>query len=178
TLARLGQLSRTPRERRADPVPLRQIAEAYADLAERHDVASPRRIELLAISAAMWSLAGYQANSVTLAAAFQRDLQTYFSRGEGQVVETVTTAAPYRIAAVTGAVLHRDIDDVARLGAQAQAELRQLGAQLADAAADGRADQADLAVLAAYGLVGRAARQLSMPRSAGTRSRPRCAHAC
>src|SRR5690606_1577770 len=32
TLARLGQLTRTPRERRSDPRPLTEIAEAYADL--------------------------------------------------------------------------------------------------------------------------------------------------
>lgn len=58
TLARLGQLTRTPRERRADPGPLTEIAEAYADLSDRYEAAHPRRVELLAIAATMWSLVG------------------------------------------------------------------------------------------------------------------------
>ncbi|MFJ2629952.1 DEAD/DEAH box helicase [Streptomyces sp. NPDC087532] len=169
-LARMGQLTRTPRERRADPRPLTEIAEAYADLAERYETAHPRRIELLAIAATTWSLAGYQANSATLAVAFLNDVRTYFSLGEQQVVEAPTTAAPYRIAALTGAVLRRDIDAVARLGTQTADELPALGERLVGEAAEGRADQADAAVLAAYGLAGRAARSLAILWRTGNRA--------
>ncbi|WP_331718346.1 DEAD/DEAH box helicase [Streptomyces sp. NBC_00624] len=170
TLARLGQLTRTPRERRADPGPLTEIAEAYADLADRRPAGDPQRIELLAIAAMMWSLAGYQANSTALADVFVREVRTYFSLGEGQVNETPSTAAPYRIAALTGAVLQRNIDEVARLGAQARDELTALGRRLVGEAVEGRADHADAAVLAAYGLAGRAARSLTALWRSGDRT--------
>ncbi|MFG2563236.1 DEAD/DEAH box helicase [Streptomyces sp. NPDC048496] len=170
TLARLGQLTRTPRERRADPGPLPEIAEAYADLAERHEPGDPRRTELLAIAASMWSLAGYQANSHALATGYLHEVRAHFARGEGQVVESPTTAAPYRIAEVTGALLRRDIYEAARLGEQAREELVVLGHRLVDEAAEGRADQADAAVLAAYGLAGRAARSMAALWRLGDRS--------
>ncbi|MFE7854092.1 hypothetical protein [Streptomyces sp. NPDC057403] len=112
TLARLGQLTRTPRERRADPGLLTEIAEAYADLADRYEAAHSRRVELLAIAATMWSLAGYQANAATLAVAFTREARSVFALGGLEVFETPTTAAPYRIAELTGAVLRRDLDEV------------------------------------------------------------------
>ncbi|MFF3381322.1 DEAD/DEAH box helicase [Streptomyces sp. NPDC002680] len=174
-LARMGQLTRTPRERRADPGPLRAIAQAYADLAERYETADPQRVELLAIAATTWSLAGYQANSAALAASFRSEVRQYFAQGESQVIESETTSAPYRIAELTGAVLQRDIGDVARLGARAQNELPRLGQQLMAAAADGLADQSDAAVLAAYGLTGRAARSLAALWRLGDRAAGRAA---
>ncbi|MEU5797321.1 hypothetical protein ABZ800_27905 [Streptomyces sp. NPDC047813] len=67
-------------------------------------------MELLAIAATMWSLAGYQANASTLAAAFTDEVRRLFTRGEFGVAETPVTAAPYRIAELTGAVLRRDLD--------------------------------------------------------------------
>jgi RAD3-like DEAD/DEAH box helicase/helicase-like protein len=170
TLARLGQLTRTPRERRADPGALTEIAEAYADLADRYEAAHPRRVELLAIAATMWSLAGYQANASTLAAAFTREVRSLFARGELEVIEAPTTAAPYRIAELTGAVLRRDLDDVSRLGTQTADDLPGMGQRLIGEAAEGRADEADAAVLAAYGLAGRAARNLASLWRTGNRA--------
>ncbi|MEU0110666.1 DEAD/DEAH box helicase [Streptomyces sp. NPDC006251] len=175
TLARLGQLTRTPRERRADPGPLTEIAEAYADLADRYDAAHPQRIELLAIAATMWSLAGYQANASTLAAVFTREVRSLFGRGELEVIETPTTAAPYRIAELTGAILRRDLDAVAQLGEQAAEALPGMGQRLVAEAAGGRADEADAAVLAAYGLAGRAARNLALLWRTGNRDGGRAA---
>ncbi|MFB7782191.1 DEAD/DEAH box helicase [Streptomyces vinaceus] len=175
TLARLGQLTRTPRERRADPGPLTEIAEAYADLADRYEAANPRRVELLAIAATMWSLAGYQANASTLAATFTGEVRSLFARGEREVYEAPTTAAPYRIAELTGAVLRRDLDEVARLGAQAAVDLPALGQRLVGEASEGRADGADAAVLAAYGLAGRAARSLASLWLSGNRAAGRAA---
>lgn len=175
TLARLGQLTRTPRERRADPGPLAEIAEAYADLADRYEAAHPRRVELLATAATMWSLAGYQANATTLAAAFTREVRSLFARGELEVDETPTTAAPYRIAELTGAVLRRDLDQVSRLGQQSADDLPALGRRLVGETAEGRADIADAAVLAAYGLVGRAARHLVSLWRTGNRAAGRAA---
>ncbi|MFE4263402.1 DEAD/DEAH box helicase [Streptomyces sp. NPDC056883] len=160
SLARLGQLARTPRERRADPGPLPDIAQAYADLAAR--AGEPEaRIELLAISATMWGLAGYQANATAIARDFQQEVGELFTYGDIPGPDGLTAAAPYRIAAAAGAFLQRDIDAVAQLGAAAVSELPRLGRELTTALAAGRAEQADLAVLAAYGLVGRAARSLA-----------------
>ncbi|MEU4013418.1 DEAD/DEAH box helicase [Streptomyces pseudogriseolus] len=175
TLARLGQLTRTPRERRADPGPLTEIAEAYADLAERYDTAHPRRVELLVIAATMWSLAGYQANASTLAAAFTDEVRLLFTRGEVEVVQTPVTAAPYRIAELAGAVLRRDLDEVARLGQQSADDLPGLGRRLVGESAEGRADAVDAAVLAAYGLSGRAARNLALLWRTGNRAAGRAA---
>ncbi|WP_432163945.1 DEAD/DEAH box helicase [Streptomyces tendae] len=169
-LARLGQLTRAPRERRADPGPLTQIAEAYADLADRYDVGHPRRVELLAIASTMWSLAGYQANASTLATAFTGEARDLFARNELGGFEAPTTAAPYRIAELTGAILRRDLDEVSRLGAQAAEDLPALGQRLVGETAEGRADVADAAVLAAYGLAGRAARSLASLWRSGNRA--------
>ncbi|MGW3477958.1 DEAD/DEAH box helicase [Streptomyces althioticus] len=174
-LARLGQLTRTPRERRADPGPLTEIAEAYADLADRYATAHPRRVELLAVAATMWSLAGYQANAATLAAAFTREARALFARGENEVFETPTTAAPFRIAELTGAVLRRDLDEVSRLGQQTADDLPALGRRLLGETTEGQADVADAAVLATYGLTGRAARNLAILWRTGNRAAGRAA---
>ncbi|MFG2761619.1 hypothetical protein [Streptomyces wuyuanensis] len=174
SLARLGQLARTPRERRAEPGPLPDIAQAYADLAARADEPETR-IELLAISATMWSLAGYQANATAIARTFQQEVGELFSYGDMPDTDGLTAAAPFRIAEAAGAVLRRDIDTVARLGAAAASELPRLGRALTAAFAAGRAEQADLAVLAAYGLVGRAARSLATLWRTGDRTAGRAA---
>ncbi|WP_328486094.1 DEAD/DEAH box helicase [Streptomyces zaomyceticus] len=174
SIARLGQLARTPRERRAEPGPLPDIAQAYADLAARADEPETR-IELLAISATMWSLAGYQANATAVARTFQQEVGELFSYGDMPDTDGLTAAAPYRIAEAAGAVLRRDIDTVARLGAAAASELPHLGRALTAALAAGRAEQADLAVLAAYGLVGRSARSLAILWRTGDRAAGRAA---
>ncbi|MCA1221087.1 DEAD/DEAH box helicase [Streptomyces sp. 8L] len=174
-LARPGQLTRTPRKRRADPGPLTEIAEAYADLADRYETAHPRRVQLLAIAATMWSLAGYQANAATLATAFTREARSLFTRGENEVFETPTTAAPFRIAELTGAVLRRDLDEVSRLGQKTADDLPTLGRRLLGENAEGQADVADAAVLAAYGLTGRAARNLAILWRSGNRDAGRAA---
>ncbi|MET9694654.1 DEAD/DEAH box helicase [Streptomyces sp. NPDC006514] len=174
SLARLGQLARTPRDRRAKPGPLPDIAQAYADLAARSDDPEAR-IELLAISATMWSLAGYQANATAIARTFQQEVGELFAFGDMPDTDGLTAAAPYRIAEAAGAVLRRDIDTVARLGAAAASELPRLGRGLTTALAAGNAEQADLAVLAAYGLVGRSARSLATLWRTGDRTAGRAA---
>ncbi|MFE1907412.1 DEAD/DEAH box helicase [Streptomyces gardneri] len=174
SLARLGQLARTPRERRADPGPLPDIAQAYADLAARANTPETRT-ELLAISATTWSLAGYQANATAIARTFQQEVGELFSYGDMPDTNGLTTAAPYRIAEAAGAVLRRDIDTVARLGAAAANELPRLGRALTAELAAGNAEQADLAVLAAYGLVGRSARSLATLWRTGDRTAGRAA---
>ncbi|MFF5826027.1 DEAD/DEAH box helicase [[Kitasatospora] papulosa] len=174
SLARLGQLARTPRERRADPGPLPDIAQAYADLAERADEPETR-IELLAISATTWSLAGYQANATAIARIFQKETGQLFAYGDLPDTDALTAAAPYRIAEAAGAVLRRDIDTTARLGAATASELPRLGRALTAALTAGRAEQADLAVLAAYGLVGRSARSLATLWRTGDRTAGRAA---
>jgi superfamily II DNA/RNA helicase len=174
SLARLGQLARTPRERRADPGPLPDIAQAYADLAARANTPEAR-IELLAISATMWSLAGYQANATAIAHTFQQEVGNLFSYGDMPDTDALTAAAPFRIAEAAGAVLRRDIDTTARLGAAAASELPRLGRALTAQLAAGNAEQADLAVLAAYGLVGRSARSLATLWRTGDRTAGRAA---
>ncbi|GKQ33561.1 hypothetical protein ALMP_01120 [Streptomyces sp. A012304] len=174
SLARLGQLARTPRERRTDPGPLPDIAQAYADLAAQANEPETR-IELLAISATMWSLAGYQANATAIARTFQKEVGELFTFGDIPGPEGLTAAAPYRIAEAAGAILQRDIDTVAQLGAAAASELPRLGHALTAALAAGRAEQADLAVLAAYGLVGRSARSLATLWRTGDRAAGRAA---
>jgi hypothetical protein len=174
SLARLGQLARTPRERRADPGPLPDIAQAYADLAARANTPETR-IELLAISATMWSLAGYQANATAIARTFQQEVGDLFSYGDMPDTDGLTAAAPFRIAEAAGAVLRRDIDTAARLGAAAASELPRLGRALTAALAAGNTEQADLAVLAAYGLVGRSARSLATLWRTGDRTAGRAA---
>ncbi|MFF8617133.1 DEAD/DEAH box helicase [Streptomyces sp. NPDC015350] len=174
SLARLGQLARTPRERRTDPGPLPDIAQAYADLAAQANEPETR-IELLAISATMWSLAGYQANATAIARTFQREAGELFTYGDIPGPDGLTAAAPYRIAEAAGAILQRDIDTVAQLGAAAASELPHLGRALTVALAAGQAEQADLAVLAAYGLVGRSARSLATLWRTGDRTAGRAA---
>lgn len=158
TLARLGQLTRTPRERRADPGPLTEIAEGYADLADRYPQGKPTRIELLAIAASMWSLAGYQANATALARSFQEEADSYFRHPRPP---RTATRAPFQITQLTGAILQRDIDQTARLGVIARNEVSDLGRRLLNDIRIGEAEQADLAVLAAYGLLGRAGTALT-----------------
>ncbi|MFE8941031.1 DEAD/DEAH box helicase [Streptomyces sp. NPDC007872] len=174
SLARLGQLARTPRERRTDPGPLPDIAQAYADLAARASTPETRT-ELLAISATMWSLAGYQANATAIARTFQREVGELFSYERMPDTDGLTTAAPYRIAETSGAILCRDIDTVAILGAATANELPGLGRALTAQLAAGNAEQADLAVLAAYGLVGRSARSLVALWRTGDRTAGRAA---
>ena len=171
TAARLGQLTRSPRERRADPGPLTAIAEGYADLAARLPRADPERVELLAISASMWSLAGYQANAATLAKTFQREADDLFLRGD----LPSPAQPPYRIAQLAGAILQRDIEEVARRGASTQVQLGDLGSRIVGAVEEGEADPADIAVLAAYGLAGRAARSLATLWRTGDRAAGRMA---
>ncbi|SCK55991.1 Superfamily II helicase [Streptomyces sp. ScaeMP-e48] len=174
SLARLGQLARTPRERRTAPGPLPDIAQAYADLAAQANEPETR-IELLAISATMWSLAGYQANATAIARTFQREVGELFTYREFPSPDGLTAAAPYRIAEAAGAILQRDIDTVAQLGAATASELPHLGRALTVALAAGQAEQADLAVLAAYGLVGRSARSLATLWRTGDRTAGRTA---
>ncbi|GAB2464519.1 hypothetical protein [Streptomyces incanus] len=83
------------------------------------------------------------------AAAFTREARPLFARGEAEVFETPTSAAPYRIAELIGAVLRRDLDAVSRLGQQTADDLPVLEQLLVGEAAEGRADVADAAVLAA-----------------------------
>nr|BEK71550.1 hypothetical protein KPHV_87770 [Kitasatospora purpeofusca] len=174
-LARLGQLARTPRERRLDPGPLPQIAQAYADLAALPELTDDpaARAELLAIAATTWSLGGYQANATAIARAYRSQVQELFSFGDTPA--GAVAAAPYRIALATGTLLERDIDGAARLGAASAGEVRRLGRQLADAAAQGLADESDFAVLAAYGLAGRAAGNLAALWRTGDRTAGRAA---
>ncbi|MFF4859992.1 DEAD/DEAH box helicase [Streptomyces rubiginosohelvolus] len=174
SLARLGQLARTPRERRTDPGPLPDIAQAYADLAAQANEPETRT-ELLAISATMWSLAGYQANATAIARTFQREVGELFTYGDIPSPDGLTAAAPYRIAEAAGAILQRDIDTVAQLGAATASELPHLGRALTVALAAGQAEQTDLAVLAAYGLVGRSARSLATLWRTGDRTAGRAA---
>ncbi|MFC8728200.1 DEAD/DEAH box helicase [Streptomyces bacillaris] len=174
SLARLGQLARTPRERRTDPGPLPDIAQAYADLAAQANEPETR-IELLAISATMWSLAGYQANATAIARTFQWEVGELFTYGDIPSPDGLTAAAPYRIAEAAGAILQRDIDTVAQLGAATASELPHLGRALTVALAAGQAEQTDLAVLAAYGLVGRSARSLATLWRTGDRTAGRAA---
>ncbi|MGW6586432.1 hypothetical protein [Streptomyces globisporus] len=109
----------------------------------------------------MWGLAGYQANATSIARIFHREVGKLFAYGDPPDSDRLAAAAPYRIAEAAGVVLQRDIDTVARLGATAVSELPRLGRALTAALYAGRAEQADLAVLAAYGLVGRSARSLA-----------------
>ncbi|MEU9074526.1 DEAD/DEAH box helicase [Kitasatospora sp. NPDC048538] len=174
-LARIGQLARTPRERRTDPGPLAQIAQAYADLAELPELSDDpaARVELMAIAATMWSLGGYQANATAIARGYRFQVQELFSFGDAP--GGAVAAAPYRIALAASAVLERDIDEAARLGAVSAGEVRRIGLELTDAAAQGLADESDFAVLAAYGLVGRAAGRLAALWRTGDRAAGRAA---
>ncbi len=159
-LVRLAELERTPRERRADPGDLREVAQTYSDLALRIPRGDPRRMEQLALAASTWSLAGYQANAAAIARGYMAeiDLQT----GSAPLTARLTSqAAPAGIAAVVAAVLRRDVREVGRLGAVAANATPGLGRRLVAEAGEEPLDMADTAVLAAYGLAGRAARALA-----------------
>nr|WP_237694449.1 DEAD/DEAH box helicase [Streptomyces sp. SID2563] len=123
----------------------------------------------------MWSLAGYQANATAIARTFQKEAGELFTYGDIPGPHGLTAAAPYRIAEAASAVLQRDIDTVAQLGAATASELPHLGRALTAALAVGQAEQADLAVLAAYGLVGRSARSLATLWRTGDRTAGRAA---
>lgn len=184
-LARIGELNRSARERRRDPEVLRAIAEVFEDLAAGLEPGSQHRIPWLTTAAATWSLAGYQANSVVLANTLigeldtVRDLRAAASgpdadsspRGEADAAMATVLDGAARIVA---AVLVRDVNAVARLARQATAALPGLGAIMigvsnddADAddgafgGTDSPASLSSLAVLGAYGLLGRSATALA-----------------
>lgn len=184
-LARIGELTRSARERRRDPDALRAIAEVFEDLAAGLEPGSPQRIPWLTTAAATWSLAGYQANSVVLANTLigeldaVRDLRAAAIgpdadsglRGEADAAMATVLDGTARLVA---AVLVRDVNAVARLGSQATATLPGLGAIMISADNDdvGAADEvfegtespaslSSLAVLGAYGLLGRSATALA-----------------
>lgn len=159
-LVRLGELTRSPRERRADPGQLPAVAQTYADLADRFPHGAPRRAELLALAASTWSLAGYQANAAALADDYLSEIGRLPAPAALQVQRTADVA-PAAISVLAGAVLRRDVDQVTRLGAASDLAVRQLGRRFLDEAGDAPLDAADAAVLAVYGLVGRAARGLA-----------------
>lgn len=159
-LLRLGELTRSPRERREDPGELPDVAQTYADLADSMTVGSPRRAELLALAASCWSLAGYQANSAALAGQYLAEIDQQTGRASLEA-DSLEAAAPLAIAVLVGAVLRRDVNEVARLGAMAEPTVRRIGGRFVDEVRGGRLDPADTAVLAAYGLVARGARALA-----------------
>jgi hypothetical protein len=168
-LARLGELTRSARDRRRDPGQLAEIAETYGDLAVRAAAGSGQRLLLLAQAASMWSLAGYQANSVVLAKALTAELDQVTGSASPLGSEDV---APIGLARIVAAILRRDVREVARLGAVAVEAMRPLGVRLTEHAGAAPLDLADAAGLAAYGLVGRAAQatarfwQLGAPQAA------------
>jgi hypothetical protein len=159
-LVRLGELTRSPRERREDPGELPAVAQTYADLADSMAVGDPRRAELLALAASSWSLAGYQANAAALADQYLGEIDQQTGRAPLEA-DVAPTAAPAAIAVLVGAILRRDVNDVARLGAIADLAVRGIGRRFLDDAGEETLDPADTAVLAAYGLVARAARALA-----------------
>ncbi len=158
-LARLGELTRTARDRRREPGQLPQIAQTYADLAERCPPGSAERIELLALAASTWSLAGYQANAAALAESYLREIQTGDREATRQprAGELAAKAIPVLIAAI----LARDVNAVADLGAAARTTSHEIEAMLLEEARGTQIDDADATMLAVYALTGRAARRLS-----------------
>lgn len=159
-LVRIAELQRSPRERREDPGQLPLVARTYSDLASRLEADDPRRSELLLLSASTWSLAGFQANAVAIARQY-RDSINYALGVEPLSATETAAAAPAAIAAVAAAVLLRDVDEVARLGSIAAETVRELGQRAVAEAGNRPLDVGDAAVLAAYGLTGRAARCLA-----------------
>ncbi len=145
-IIRMAELQRPPRERRRQPGALPTIAAAFEDLAGRAPAGSPRRLELLAEAASMWSVAGYQANSVVVANQLVREI-------EGLPDRTV----PVRFGELVTALLLRDLAFAERLGREAVAAVPALANALLDAAGDEPVGVDDAAVLAAYGLLGQAA---------------------
>ncbi|WP_030911642.1 DEAD/DEAH box helicase [Streptosporangium amethystogenes] len=171
-LVRLAELTRTGRERRRDPGQLPTIAQAYTDLAAAHPGGTPRRLELLAVAASTWSLAGYQANAAKLASDYLAEIDLAAGTAPA-AVPVLEQAAPAAIAVLVGVILRRDLGEVTRLGALAEETLPRLGTRMLAAAGSEPLDRADAAVLAAYGLLGRAARALARfwrrgERAAGT----------
>ncbi|MGH2770514.1 MAG: DEAD/DEAH box helicase [Actinomycetota bacterium] len=151
-LVRLAEIERSQRQRRLDPGALPDVARAFEDLARRADVPADEHPGLLAQAAAMWSLAGYQANASVLARQLLEALTS-----EGTVAEPPARPVPERLACLVAALIARDIDLVLRLATDAVEAVQTLGEELADGAGDGLIDLGDAALLAAYGLVGRAA---------------------
>lgn len=159
-LERMAELERSPRERRADPGRLPAVAQTYTDLADRVPREDPRRAALLALAASTWSVAGYQANSVALARQYRRQIDYQLGHNPVEAVD-IFRAAPAGIAALTAAVLLRDVHEVGRLGAAAEESLPALGRRAVSEVGQDPLDLGDAAVLAAYGLAGRAARRLA-----------------
>lgn len=186
-LARIGELNRSARERRRDPDALRAIAEVFEDLAAGLEPGSPQRLPWLTTAAATWSLAGYQANSVVLASSLigeldvVRDLRAAASgpgadNGRRSEADAAMETVLDGIARIVAGVLVRDINSVARLGSQATAALPVLGALMIGGSADNAtidnnnettevtdspASLSSLAILGAYGLLGRGATALA-----------------
>jgi len=160
TLVRRAELTRSARDRRQDPGQLPQVAQTYADLAAASPWGSSQRIERLALAASTWSLAGYQANAASLARAYLAELDEEPGLNPAEA-ELVTSAAPEAISYLVGMILCRDVREVARLGAGAELAVRQLGDRLLQQTLAEESDLSDISVLAAYGLVGRAARGLA-----------------
>jgi replicative superfamily II helicase len=160
-LIRRSELTRSARERRRNPGQLPQVAQTYSDLAMRAPAGSPARTERLALAATTWSLAGYQANSVAQAKQYLADLDPEVGLTPADV-QPVAAAAPAAILFIVGAILARDVREVGRLGAIAGQAVPQLEARLLVEEVDSEGlDISDVAVLAAYGLLGRAARRLA-----------------
>jgi hypothetical protein len=186
-LARIGELNRSARDRRRDPDTLRAIAEVFEDLAAGLGPGSPQRVPWLTTAAATWSLAGYQANSVVLASTLTSELDAVrelratasgldAENGARSEANAAMATVLDGIARIVAAVLVRDINTVARLGSQATAALPVLGALMIDGgddnatvdndndaigATDSPASLSSLAVLGAYGLLGRGATALA-----------------
>lgn len=159
-LVRLAELTRSARERRAHPGQLPTVAQTYADLAEYMPRGTARRVELLALAASTWSLAGYQANAAALANEYMAEIDT--AAGTAPLHgPSVADAAPAAIAVIVGAMLRCDVGEVTRLGALAEWTAPQLGRRFLENAGEGPLDTGDGAVLAVYGLVGRSARALA-----------------
>jgi hypothetical protein len=171
-LARLGELTRSARERRSDPGQLPQIAQTYADLAVRCPPGTGERAELLALAASTWSLAGYQANAAALADTYLREIRAAEvpSTDEPRAGDLSAKAIPVLVAVI----LARDVNAVADLGAAARGTSREIEAMLLAEARRGVIDDGDAAMLAVYGLTGRAARRLSQFWRTGM---PEAAHA-
>jgi hypothetical protein len=159
-LVRIAELTRSPRERREDPGDLPSVAQTYADLAASMELGNSRRVELLALAASSWSLAGYQANASAVAVQYMQEIDSETGRAPLEA-EVTAAAAPAAIAVLAGAILRRDVNEVARLGAIADLAVRGIGRRFVEEAGQDWLDPVDTAVLAAYGLVARAARALA-----------------
>lgn len=159
-LVRLAELTRPLRDRRKDPGELPAIAQTYADLAASPNIGQARRAELLAMAASTWSLAGYQANASAMGHQYLGVIDEQAGHAPLQV-EPTNSAAPAALAVLVGAVLQRDVAEVARLGAMAEIAVRSIGRRLIEEQGDEPIDPADAAVLGAYGLAARSARALA-----------------